>query len=274
MWCFGPPSPSPTRTASSHSACAGSATALGVEAMSLYNHVAGKEDILDGIIELVVEEFDLPADGTDWKSALRQSALSEHAARCCVTAGPRASSSRDLPAPDRALAPFGCDRANDASSGVLDRAHAPRLPRPRLLHRGLHRAGGEHTERARPVADARRRVPARLPQRGVSPLRRARHVPRGVGRSTTRATSSSGSTSSSTASSGPRPSSRLGRQPDRVHGRASARWWAGRAIAALLVPALRYRGRAWHSGSVSSAHSFVRARPTGLAPMTRRSGWR
>jgi AcrR family transcriptional regulator len=54
--------------------------ALGVEAMSLYNHVAGKEDILDGIIELVVEEFDLPADEPDWKSALRSSALSEHAA--------------------------------------------------------------------------------------------------------------------------------------------------------------------------------------------------
>ncbi len=53
-------------------------TALGVEAMSLYNHVAGKEDILDGIMELVVEEFDLPADGPDWKSALRGSALSEH----------------------------------------------------------------------------------------------------------------------------------------------------------------------------------------------------
>jgi AcrR family transcriptional regulator len=54
--------------------------ALGVEAMSLYNHVAGKEDILDGIIELVVEEFELPADGADWKSALSGSALSEHAA--------------------------------------------------------------------------------------------------------------------------------------------------------------------------------------------------
>jgi AcrR family transcriptional regulator len=53
--------------------------ALGVEAMSLYNHVAGKEDILDGIIELVVGEFGLPADDADWKSALRASALSEHA---------------------------------------------------------------------------------------------------------------------------------------------------------------------------------------------------
>jgi AcrR family transcriptional regulator len=54
--------------------------ALGVEAMSLYNHVAGKEDVLDGIIELVVGEFDLPADEADWASALRGSALSEHAA--------------------------------------------------------------------------------------------------------------------------------------------------------------------------------------------------
>jgi AcrR family transcriptional regulator len=52
---------------------------LGVEAMSLYNHVAGKDDVLDGIIDLVVAEYDLPADGPDWKSALRRSGISEHA---------------------------------------------------------------------------------------------------------------------------------------------------------------------------------------------------
>ncbi len=44
--------------------------ALGVEAMSLYNHVANKEDLLDGMVDLVFAEIDLP-EGDDWRSALR-----------------------------------------------------------------------------------------------------------------------------------------------------------------------------------------------------------
>ena len=34
---------------------------LQVEAMSLYNHVAGKDDILDGIVDLVFSEIELPS---------------------------------------------------------------------------------------------------------------------------------------------------------------------------------------------------------------------
>ncbi len=49
---------------------------LGVEAMSLYNHVAGKEDVLDGILELVVGEIAVPAAGADWRSAMRERAVS------------------------------------------------------------------------------------------------------------------------------------------------------------------------------------------------------
>ena len=49
---------------------------LGVEAMSLYNHVANKDEILGGIIDLVAGEIELPADSSDWKSAIRQSAIS------------------------------------------------------------------------------------------------------------------------------------------------------------------------------------------------------
>ena len=41
------------------------AQALGVEAMSLYYYVAKKDDILDGIVDLVVSEIELPADGDD-----------------------------------------------------------------------------------------------------------------------------------------------------------------------------------------------------------------
>jgi AcrR family transcriptional regulator len=44
---------------------------LGVEGMALYNHVAGKDDILDGIVERVVAQIPLPSTGGDWKDAMR-----------------------------------------------------------------------------------------------------------------------------------------------------------------------------------------------------------
>jgi len=53
---------------------------LGVEAMSLYNHVANKGDLLDGMIELVFSEIEPPAVGGDWKAELRKRAVSTRAA--------------------------------------------------------------------------------------------------------------------------------------------------------------------------------------------------
>lgn len=50
--------------------------AVGVEAMSLYNHVASKDDLLDGMIDVVFEEIELPSAGDDWQTAMRRSALS------------------------------------------------------------------------------------------------------------------------------------------------------------------------------------------------------
>jgi len=50
--------------------------ALGVEAMSLYNHVASKGDLLDGMIDIVFGEIDLPCDEADWKDAMRRRAIS------------------------------------------------------------------------------------------------------------------------------------------------------------------------------------------------------
>ena len=50
--------------------------ALGVEAMSLYNHVANKSDLLDGMIDIVFSEIGLPAGDMGWKSAMRQRAIS------------------------------------------------------------------------------------------------------------------------------------------------------------------------------------------------------
>ena len=51
---------------------------LGVEAMSLYNHVDNKDDILDAMQDLVVSEYELPPRQDDWRAALRQTATSAH----------------------------------------------------------------------------------------------------------------------------------------------------------------------------------------------------
>src|SRR5258708_27730177 len=53
---------------------------LEVEAMSLYNHVANKDDILDGIVDLVFSEIALPPAGAAWKPAMRRRAISAHQA--------------------------------------------------------------------------------------------------------------------------------------------------------------------------------------------------
>lgn len=53
---------------------------LGVEAMSLYNHVANKEDLLVGMVDLVMQEVAPPDHSLAPKEAIRASALSAHAA--------------------------------------------------------------------------------------------------------------------------------------------------------------------------------------------------
>jgi AcrR family transcriptional regulator len=54
------------------------ARALGVEAMSIYYHAANKDAILDGIVDLVLQQIELPAAGAGWKAALKASAMSAH----------------------------------------------------------------------------------------------------------------------------------------------------------------------------------------------------
>jgi AcrR family transcriptional regulator len=51
---------------------------LGVQAMSLYNHVANKDDMLDGIVDIVVSEIEVPSLETDWQTAMRRRATSAH----------------------------------------------------------------------------------------------------------------------------------------------------------------------------------------------------
>jgi len=54
--------------------------ALGVEAMSLYNHVANKNDLLDGMIDSVFGEIELPSGTEDWRDEMRRRAVSMRAA--------------------------------------------------------------------------------------------------------------------------------------------------------------------------------------------------
>ena len=54
---------------------------LGVEAMSLYNHIpGGKERLLDGMVDLVFDEIDVPSADGRWRDELRNRAVSTRAA--------------------------------------------------------------------------------------------------------------------------------------------------------------------------------------------------
>jgi AcrR family transcriptional regulator len=49
---------------------------LGVVPMALYKHVANKEELLDGMVDIVFGEIELPARDLDWRSAMRRRAVS------------------------------------------------------------------------------------------------------------------------------------------------------------------------------------------------------
>jgi AcrR family transcriptional regulator len=79
------------------------ARAVGVEAMSLYNHVRNKDDLVDAIVDLAVEEIELPAGGEPWDVALRRCAISAHDAfvrhpwACPLVMAPSVTSSMRMP---------------------------------------------------------------------------------------------------------------------------------------------------------------------------------
>jgi len=55
------------------------AEAVGVEAMSLYNHVSSKDDLIDGMIDSVIGEIVIPRPGSPWEREMRRRAESAHA---------------------------------------------------------------------------------------------------------------------------------------------------------------------------------------------------
>jgi AcrR family transcriptional regulator len=52
------------------------AAELGVKPMAVYHHVANKEEILDGIVDIVFSEIELPTIGGEWHSEMRRRAAS------------------------------------------------------------------------------------------------------------------------------------------------------------------------------------------------------
>ena len=76
------------------------AQALGVVPMALYRHVANKDELLDGMIDVVVNEFDPPIDaGADWKVAVRGRILSARRALLRHPWASRVMESRTQPTP-------------------------------------------------------------------------------------------------------------------------------------------------------------------------------
>jgi AcrR family transcriptional regulator len=72
---------------------------LGVVPMALYKHVAGKEELLDGMIDIVIGEVDPPAGDADWRTGIRQRILSARRSLRRHPWAPGAIESRANPSP-------------------------------------------------------------------------------------------------------------------------------------------------------------------------------
>ena len=99
---------------------------LGFGVMSLYNHVASKEEMLTGMVEIVAAEIELPSVDAEWKDALRASAASAHDVLLRHRWAPAEWSLR-MPGPERI-------RFMDSILRVLTEAELA----PELVYRGYH----------------------------------------------------------------------------------------------------------------------------------------
>ena len=126
--------------------------ALGVEAMSLYNYVEDKDDLLSGIVELVLCEIDLAPTADDWRSDMRATAVSAHEAllrhpwACRLVLTP--TSARILSA---RIGYIESILARLRRAGFTPEARVEGLSRPRQSHPGIHDlAARSHAPRGRP----------------------------------------------------------------------------------------------------------------------------
>lgn len=75
------------------------AQALDVVPMALYRHVANKDELLNGLVDVVIGEIDPPLPDVDWKSAMRERILSARRALFRHPWASRVMESRTTPTP-------------------------------------------------------------------------------------------------------------------------------------------------------------------------------
>jgi AcrR family transcriptional regulator len=103
---------------------------LGVEAMSLYTHVRGKEDLLDGMADRVVAQIEPSPDGADWRATMRATIMAARAVFLEHAWAARVMESREQPGPASVA------YMNRIATILVDGG----FPVP-LAHHGLHALG-------------------------------------------------------------------------------------------------------------------------------------
>ena len=114
---------------------------LGVKPMSLYYHVANKDEILDGIVDLVFTEIELPSLDGDWRSEMVRRANSARQVLRRHSWAIGLMESRKNPGP-ATLRHHDTVLGALRGSGLLGRDDRPRLRPPRQLHLRIRPAGG------------------------------------------------------------------------------------------------------------------------------------
>ncbi|MGB3763470.1 MAG: TetR/AcrR family transcriptional regulator C-terminal domain-containing protein [Ornithinimicrobium sp.] len=103
------------------------AAALDVKPMTIYHHVPGKEQILDGIVDLVFAEMELPPPGLDWQEAMRRRCTSAREVLNRHPWAPPLMESRTTPGPASMRhhdAVLGCLRGGGLSLDTTAHAYA------------------------------------------------------------------------------------------------------------------------------------------------------
>ena len=177
---------------------------LGAKPMSVYYHVAGKEEILDGIVDVVFGEIDLPSPGGDWRSETAPARRVGPSGAAAASLGDRVDGVPDRPGPGDAAPPRRGPR-HPARGGLLAGDDRARLRPDRQLHLRLRTPGSRP-----PVRRPRHRGAGRgvdhgaLHRRRLPPPRRDGHrLLLQIHATTSPTNSTSASTSSSTPSAHP-----------------------------------------------------------------------
>ena len=100
---------------------------LDVKPMSIYHHVSSKDEILDGMVDLVFSEIDLPPGDVDWQQAIRQRCVSARAVLNRHPWAPPLMESRQTPGPatlGHHDAVIGCLRRGGLSFELTAHAYA------------------------------------------------------------------------------------------------------------------------------------------------------